>query len=105
MNYIISRSPYNGLTNKVSFTINETNNISANYTVKKEVLKNGQADNEIVDFDYELAEGDTLVRTFLERVFIDGNGVPFEIKQEMNMDDIISEIELLKDISRTLKTS
>lgn len=105
MNYIISRSPYNGLTNKVSFTINEINNISANYTVKKEVLKNGQSDGEIVDFDYELAEGDTLIRTFLERVFIDSNGVPFEIKQEMNMDDIISEIELLKEISRTLKTS
>ncbi|TCJ01606.1 hypothetical protein [Cytobacillus praedii] len=105
MNYVITRSPYNGLTNNVNFTIDETKNTSVNYSVKKEVLKSGQSIGEVVDFDYELAEGDSLVRTFLERKFIDNNGVPFEIKQDMNMDDIISEIEMLRDLSRALKSS
>ncbi|MFO1442772.1 hypothetical protein KDN24_06035 [Bacillus sp. Bva_UNVM-123] len=118
MKYKITKSPYNGYTQKIEFTIDESKNTSAIYSLKKEITATNEippiGEDEInttqteqittiVDFDYETKENEKVTRKFVEKKYIDNDGVPFEIIQEMDIEDVASEIEMLRDLARSMK--
>lgn len=100
--YNIKKSPYNGNVQQVSFDIDTQKH--ATYTCKQEILPiNGVAgtDEQVKDMNYVLQVGESLVRKFIEKSYTDDVNSA-QILQEMNREDVNSEIEFLRDLVKSL---